>query len=80
MWERAIGYLLFVQKSNFEMTSIQTTIFVYGDTILEKYKTIGNSVCKHEAAFLNSHNHNLPILVGFLNQQTATPHNQSIKK
>ena len=46
-----------------------------------KYKRpLGTRLVENQAANLKSHNHNLPILIGFLNQQIATPHNQSIKK
>lgn len=40
---------------------------------------IGNTNA-HRFANLKSHNYNLPIFIGFLNQQISDPHNQSIKK
>ena len=46
-----------------------------------KYKRpAGTRWVEHQAANINSHNHNLPILIGFLNQQIASPHNVSMKK
>ena len=46
-----------------------------------KYKrTSGTRWVEHQEANLNSHNHNLPILIGFFNQQISAPHNSSILK
>lgn len=46
-----------------------------------KYKRpSGTRWVEHQIANINSHNHNLPILIGFLNQQISSPHNVSIKK
>ena len=45
-----------------------------------KYKRPeGTRWVEHQIAGLDSHLHNLPILLGFLNQQIADPHNKSIK-
>ena len=45
-----------------------------------KYKRPeGTRWVEHQIAGLYSHLHNLPILLGFLNQQIANPHSKSIK-
>ena len=46
-----------------------------------KYKRpSGTRWVEHQYANLESNNHNLPILIAFLDQQIAEPYNQSIKK
>ena len=46
-----------------------------------KYKRpSGTRWVEHQASNINLHNHNLPILIGFFNQQISQPHNASIKK
>ena len=35
---------------------------------------------EHQVDNLASHNHNLPTLIGFFNQQIIPPHNESIRK
>ena len=46
-----------------------------------KYKRpSGTRWTEHQVANINSNLHNLPILIGFLNQQISMPHNASIKK
>lgn len=47
----------------------------------KKYKRpSGTRWVEHQHQNLQSHNHNFPILLAFLNQQISSPHNASIKK
>lgn len=46
-----------------------------------KYKRpSGTRWVEHQAANINAYGHNLPILIGFFDQQISNPHNASIKK
>lgn len=46
-----------------------------------KYKRpSGSRWTEHQVANIKSHLHNLPILIGFLNQQITEPHNATMKK
>ena len=46
-----------------------------------KYKRpSGTRWVEHQRQYLESHNHNLPILMAFLDQQISAPYNQSIRK
>ena len=46
----------------------------------EQYKRpIGTRWVEHQADALKSHLKNLPVLIGFCNQQISSPHNKSIK-
>ena len=47
----------------------------------KRYKRLGGTRwVEHRIAALESHLHNLPILIGFCDQQIKQPHNQTMKK
>ena len=61
------------------MASVQVAKFIYGfrQKALQK---IGTRCVEHWIAALESHLHNLPILIGFCDQQIKQLHNQTMKK
>ena len=48
--------------------------------ILRYKRPTGTRWVEHQTAAIASHLHNLPILIGFCNNQISAPHNTQIKK
>ena len=62
------------------MVSIQATKFIYGFRQKAQRKIKWKKMGWHQIAALEYHLHNLPILVGFCDQQIKQLHNQTMKK
>ncbi len=69
-----------VKRATLRWRLFKRQAIIEGISIRKYKRPSGTRWVEHQRQYLESHNHNLRILMAFLDQQISAPYNQSIRK